>query len=101
MMHYYDNTVIPGVGKKIYSLVWDAIIRGRRLFEYIRYLESTSVNYSRLQFSKHSHYFLINYGNCTICATCAISGRNTFQLVEMIEDDLKCTFPEQNSDSKL
>ena len=70
----------------------------------LTYLESTSVNHSRLQFSKHSHYFLINYGYCTICATCAISGtsgRNTFQLVEMIEDDLKCIFPEQNSDSKL
>ena len=57
------------------------------------------MNYSRLQFSKHSHYFLINYGYCTICASCAISDRNTFQLVEMIEDDLKCIFPEQNSDS--
>ena len=68
------------------------------------YLESTPVNYSRLKFSKHSHYFLIKCGYRTICATCAISGtngRNTFQLVEMIGDDLKCIFPEQNSDSKL
>ena len=38
-------------------------------------LGSTAMNYPRSKFSKHSDYFLINYGYCSNCATCAISGK--------------------------
>ena len=66
--------------------------------------ESTSMNYHRSQFSKHLHYFLMIYGYCTICGTSPISGtsgRHAFQLVEIIEDALKCYISLQNNYSKL
>ena len=62
------------------------------------------MNYPRSQFSKHLHYFLMIYGHCKMCATCVIgrtSGRHTFQLVEIIEDALKCYISLQNNYSKL
>ena len=39
------------------------------------YLGSTAMNYPRSQFSKHWDYFLISYGHCSNCATCAIGGK--------------------------
>ena len=51
------------------------------------------MNYTRSKFSKHSDYFLINYGYCSNYATCAISGKvagtpgNRWKL---LKDDLKC-----------
>ena len=52
-----------------------------------------SYDYPRSKFSEHSDYFLINYGYCSNCATCAISGKvagtpgNRWKL---LKDDLKC-----------
>ena len=37
-------------------------------------IQETQVNYPRSQLSKHLHDFLMNYGYCWICTTCAISG---------------------------
>ena len=44
------------------------------------------------------------HGYCKMCATCVISGTSgthTFQLVEIIEDALKCYICLQNNYSKL
>ena len=62
------------------------------------------MNYPRSQFSKHSHYFLISYGHCSNCATCAISGKvagargNRWKL---LKDDLKCYISLPNTVSKV
>ena len=58
------------------------------------------MNYHSFQFSKHLQYFLMSYGYHTICNTSAKGRRLTFQLVETIEDVLKCYISLQN-DSKL
>ena len=61
------------------------------------------MNYPRSQFSKHSHYFLISYGHCSNCATCAISGKvagargNRWKL---LKDDFKCYISLPNTDPK-
>ena len=53
--------------------------------------------------AKHSHYFLISYGHCSNCATCAISGKvagtrgNRWKL---LKDDLKCYISLTNNDPK-
>ena len=63
------------------------------MFNLTAYLGSTAMNYPRSKFSKLSYYFLINYGYCSNCATCAISGKvagtrgNRWKL---LKDDLKC-----------
>ena len=62
------------------------------------------MNYPRSQLSKHLHDFLMTYGYCSICTTCAISGtsgRNTFNQWKLFKDDLKCYISQQNNYSKL
>ena len=53
------------------------------------YLESTPMNYPRHQISIYFGQFLMSYGYCIICATCAISGtsgRNTYEYNDMIRN---------------
>ena len=60
--------------------------------------------YPRFQLSKHSHHFLMTYGYCSICTTCAISGirgRNIINKWKLLKADLKCYISTQNNDSNL
>ena len=55
-------------------------------------LESPYTSYPKFQFSKRIHLFLLSYGHCHICATCATygsSGRDTHRYMDMIESLLQ------------
>ena len=49
------------------------------------YLDSKAMNYPRSQLSKHSHHFLMTYGYCSICTTCAISGTSGITIYKYSE----------------
>ena len=66
------------------------------------YVKSTSMNYPIHQFSKHLHYYLTNYDQCSICATSANSGTWAGIAInkwKLLEDDLKRCISVQSYDS--
>ena len=64
--HIFVSTrLTPPLIKRCVAYMWNLIA----------YYGSTAMNHPRSKFSKHSDYFLISYGHCSNCATCAISGK--------------------------
>ena len=56
-------------------------------------LDRSEFSKPRSEFSKHSEYFLISYGHCSNCATCAISGKvagSRGNRWKLLKNDLKC-----------
>ena len=65
------------------------------MYNLIANLESPYTSCPRFQFSKHLHLFLLSYGPCHICATCATygsSGRDTHRYMDMIKSFTLATF---------
>ena len=61
------------------------------------------MNYPRSKISKHSDYFLINYGYSN-CATCAISGKVAGIYIykwKLLKDDLKYISTQNNCSNLL